>query len=73
MLYNKEDSLIEDLNVPVKLSADGFYYCDYKVKRAGTYDICLSLYYFTGKETDFMGTSIVSYKLLVNPAINKQP
>lgn len=73
MLYNKEDSLIEDLNVPVKLSTDGFYYCDYKVKRAGTYDICLSLYYYTGKETGFVGTSIVSYKLVANPAINKQP
>jgi len=47
LLYDKNDSLVEDLNVPVQISKDGFYYCDYKVKRSGSFELVIALYYLT--------------------------
>jgi Transglutaminase-like superfamily len=73
MVYNKTDSLIENLDLPVSISSDGFYYCDYKVKRSGSYNIYVSLYYFTGKETEFEGTNNVTYLLEASPFVRKKP
>ena len=73
MVYNKSDSLIENLDLSVNISSDGFYYCDYKVKRTGNYIIYVSLYYFTGKETEFEGTKNVTYLLQAGPVIRKEP
>lgn len=72
MVYNKKDSLVEGLQVPVKTSADGYYYFDYKVKRSGTFIIQISLYYYTEKETEFVGTNIVSYTLQASRSARKK-
>ncbi len=73
MLYDKTGKLVEDLNIPVQISEDGFYYCDYTVKRAGSFELVISLYYFTGKETEFTGTSLVTYQLHAVAAARKDP
>lgn len=73
MLYDKNDKLVEEISVPAQISEDGFYYCDYKVKRVGNYELLISLYNYTGSETEITGTSIVTYKLQVGTAIRKMP
>lgn len=71
MLYNKAGVRVEDLEIPALFGEDGFYYCDFKVKRAGTYTLEIALFNRTTEEVGYSTTPVVQYKLQVTQPLRR--
>ncbi|HNR17746.1 MAG TPA: transglutaminase domain-containing protein [Chitinophagaceae bacterium] len=70
-VFSKNSKEPTDLFDTLRVAANGSYYYDFKVKKPGYYRVDVSIFYYTGTESESIGTSVETYFLQVPATISR--